>query len=121
MQAAGLVNTLSTESPFTVLAPTDNAFAAALEGLELSAYELLTDTELLTSVLTYHVIRAEVPSAQIVNLDGQAMTTVNGADVSVTVEGDTVIINEATVLVIDVAANNNDVIHVIGTVLLPPS
>ncbi|MDH3754256.1 MAG: fasciclin domain-containing protein [Acidimicrobiia bacterium] len=120
VQAAGLVDTLSGEGPFTVLAPTDDAFAAALDALGLTADELFADTELLTSVLTYHVIPGEVPSSQVVTLDGQAVTTVNGADVTITVDGDTVMVNDATVAAVDVAASNG-VIHVIDTVLLPPS
>jgi transforming growth factor-beta-induced protein len=120
VQAAGLVDTLSGPGPFTVLAPTDDAFTAALEALELTADELLADTDLLTAVLTYHVIPGEVPSSTVVTLDGQSVATVNGAEVTITVEGDTVMINDATVTAVDVAASNG-VIHVIDTVLLPPS
>jgi uncharacterized surface protein with fasciclin (FAS1) repeats len=120
VQAAGLVDTLSGEGPFTVLAPTDDAFATALDALGLSPDELLADTALLTSVLTYHVIPGEVPSSKVVTLDGQPVTTVNGADVAITVDGDTVMVNDATVTAVDIAASNG-VIHVIDTVLLPPS
>lgn len=120
VQAAGLVDTLNGDGPFTVLAPTDDAFAAALEALELTADELLADTDLLTSVLTYHVIAGEVPSSQVVTLDGQSVATVNGAEVAISVDGDTVMVNNATVIAVDVAASNG-VIHVIDTVLLPPS
>lgn len=120
VQAAGLVDTLSGEGPFTVLAPTDDAFAAALDALGLTAEELLVDTELLTAVLTYHVIPAEVPATEVVTLDGQSVATVNGADVTISVDGDAVMINDATVTVVDVAASNG-VIHVLDAVLLPPS
>jgi len=120
LQSADLVDTLSGEGPFTVLAPTDDAFAAALTALDLTADELLADAELLTAVLTYHVIPGEVPSSQVVTLDGQAVATVNGADVAITVDGDTVMVNDATVTAVDVAASNG-VIHVIDTVLLPPA
>ncbi len=118
VQAADLVETLSGDGPFTVLAPTDEAFAAALEALGLTAEELLADTDLLTSVLTYHVIPGEVPSTQVVTMDGQSVATVNGAEVTITVDGDTVMVNEATVTAVDVEASNG-VIHVIDTVLLP--
>ena len=117
---AGLVETLSGDGPFTVFAPTDDAFAAALDALGLTAEELLADTDLLTSVLTYHVIDGEVPSSQVVTLDGQSVATLNGAEVDISVDGDTVMINDATVIAADVAASNG-VIHVIDTVLLPPS
>ncbi len=120
VQAAGLVDTLNGDGPFTVLAPTDDAFAAALDALGLTAEELLADTDLLTSVLTYHVIAGEVPSSQVVTLDGESVTTLNGADIAITVDGDTVMINDATVTAVDVEASNG-VIHVIDSVLLPPS
>ena len=119
VQAAGLVDTLSGDGPFTVFAPTDDAFADLLEVLGVTADELLADTELLTSVLTYHVIAGEVPSTTVVTLDGQTAATVNGADVTISVEGDTVQVNEANVIAVDVAASNG-IIHVIDSVLLPP-
>ena len=119
VDAAGLVDTLSGEGPFTVFAPTDDAFVAALESLGLTAEELLADTELLTSVLTYHVVADAVPAADVVTLDGQSVATVNGAEVSITVDGDTVMVNDATVTAVDVEASNG-IIHVIDSVLLPP-
>jgi transforming growth factor-beta-induced protein len=119
VEAAGLTETLSGPGPFTVFAPTDDAFAAALQSLGMTAEELLADTETLTSILTYHVIADEVPSSVVVTLDGQAVTTVNGADVTITVDGDTVMVNDATVTAVDVPASNG-IIHVIDAVLLPP-
>jgi uncharacterized surface protein with fasciclin (FAS1) repeats len=119
VEAAGLVETLSGEGPFTVFAPTDDAFAAALEALGLTADELLADTETLTSILTYHVVAGEVPSSQVVTMDGQSVPTVNGAEVTITVDGETVMVNEATVTAVDIPASNG-VIHVIDSVLLPP-
>ena len=119
VQAADLVDTLSGDGPFTVFAPTDDAFADLLEALEITAEELLADTELLTAVLTYHVIAGEVPASTVVTLDGQTAATVNGADVTISVEGDAVQVNEANVIAVDVAASNG-LIHVIDSVLLPP-
>ncbi|MGA1556353.1 MAG: fasciclin domain-containing protein [Ilumatobacteraceae bacterium] len=116
--AAGLVDTLSSDGPFTVFAPTDDAFAAALEALGITADELLADTETLTSILTYHVVAGEVPSSDVVTLDGQSVATVNGAEVLVTVDGDMVMVDGATVTAVDVEASNG-VIHVIDAVLLP--
>jgi len=120
VEAAGLTETLSGPGPFTVFAPTDEAFAVALEALGLTADELLADTETLTSILTYHVIAGEVPSSDVVTMDGQSVPTVNGADVTITVDGDTVMVNDATVTAVDIAASNG-VIHVIDSVLLPPA
>jgi uncharacterized surface protein with fasciclin (FAS1) repeats len=120
VEAAGLAETLSGPGPFTVFAPTDEAFAAALESLGLTADELLADTETLTSILTYHVIPGEVPSSDVVTMDGQTAATVNGADVAITVDGTTVMVNDATVVATDVPASNG-VIHVIDGVLIPPA
>ena len=120
VQAAGLVETLSGDGPFTVFAPTDDAFADLLEVLGVTAEELLADTELLTAVLTYHVIAGEVPASTVVTLDGQTAATVNGAEVTISVDGDAVQVNDANVIAVDVAASNG-IIHVIDSVLLPPS
>jgi len=120
VQAAGLVETLSGEGPFTVFAPTDDAFAAALESLGITAEELLADTETLTSILTYHVIAGEVDAATAISLDGQTAETVNGAEISISVVDGNVMINDATVISPDVMASNG-LIHAIDTVLLPPA
>ena len=120
VQAAGLVDVLSGEGPFTVFAPTEEAFAAALGALGLPAEDLLGDTELLTAVLTYHVLPVAAPAEVVVTLDGQSIATVGGAEVDITVDGATVMVNDATVVTADIAASNG-VIHVIDTVLLPPA
>ena len=120
VQAAGLVDVLSGEGPFTVFAPTEEAFAAALDALGLSAEDLLADTELLTAVLTYHVLPVAAPAEVVVTLDGQNVATVGGAEVAITVDGATVMVNDATVVAADIEASNG-IIHVIDTVLLPPA
>jgi uncharacterized surface protein with fasciclin (FAS1) repeats len=120
IEAAGLAETLSGPGPFTVFAPTDEAFAAALDSLGLTAEELLADTETLTSILTYHVIAGEVPSTAVVTMDGQSVATVNGAEVTIGVDGDKVTVNDATVTAVDIPASNG-IIHVIDSVLLPPA
>ena len=120
VQAAGLVDVLNSDGPFTVFAPTEDAFAAALAALEMTAEDLLGNTELLTAVLTYHVLPLEAPAEVVLTLDGQNVATVNGADITVTINDDAVMVNDATVVAVDVAASNG-VIHVIDTVLLPPA
>ena len=120
VQAAGLVDVLSGEGPFTVFAPTEEAFAAALAALGMSAEDLLADTELLTAVLTYHVLPVAAPAEVVVTLDGQSVATVGGAEVVISVADGVVMVNDATVVTADIAASNG-VIHVIDTVLLPPS
>ena len=116
VQEADLVETLSGEGPFTVFAPTDEAFDALKDG-ELDA--LLADEAALTEVLTYHVVPGAVPSADV--LDLTSTDTVQGSPVQIAVEGETVILNGAvTVTQTDVEASNG-VIHVIDGVLTPPS
>ncbi len=112
---AGLVETLQGEGPFTVFAPTDEAFAALPEGT-LDA--LLADKEALTAVLLYHVVVGEVPAAEVVNLS--EAETAQGEPVSVRTDMGNVYLNEAQVILPDVMAANG-IIHVIDTVLLPPS
>lgn len=119
--AAGLVDELQSPGPLTVFAPTDDAFAAALETLGLTQEQLLADTETLQSILLYHVVDGEVPAADVVELDGQDVETLNGESVSVAVSGDSVTLNDnVNVVATDVQASNG-VIHVIDGVLLPPA
>jgi uncharacterized surface protein with fasciclin (FAS1) repeats len=118
---AGLVETLSGDGPFTVFAPTDDAFAAALETLGLTAEELLADTANVTSILTYHGLLGSVSAEQAIALDGQSVATINGAEIAISVVDGAVVINgSATVIQADVLASNG-VIHVIDAVLLPPA
>ncbi len=117
VQAAGLVDTLSGPGPFTVFAPTDDAFAAALEALGLTAEELLADTETLTTILTYHVVAGEIGSADLT--DGQMAATVQGEEITVDLS-DGVKINDVNVVIADVPASNG-VIHAVDGVLLPPT
>ena len=113
--AAGLVDALSAEGPFTVFAPTDDAFTALTEALDVTVDELLA-YPLLPAVLQYHVVGAEAYSADLT--DGQEIETLLGEDVTVSITADGVFINEAQVIVADIAADNG-VVHVIDAVLLP--
>ena len=117
-EAAGLVGPLTGEDELTVFAPTDAAFAAALDALGLTAEELLANPAL-GDILTYHIVAGEVKSDVVVTLDGQSVETLNGQSVDVAVDGGTVMVNGATVTAVDVDASNG-VIHVIDSVLLPP-
>lgn len=120
VQSAGLVDTLSGDDEFTVFAPTDEAFAAALDELGITADDLLADTDALTDILLYHVVEGEVLAETVVTLDGQEVETVNGAPVTISVEGEAVMVNDANVVAVDVQASNG-VIHIIDAVLLPPA
>jgi uncharacterized surface protein with fasciclin (FAS1) repeats len=110
---AGLVETLSGRGPFTVFAPTNEAFAKLPEG---TIESLLQDKEALTKVLTYHVVAGKVMSSDVVKL--QSATTVQGQEVAVNTTGGKVLINDSEVVQADIEASNG-VIHVIDTVLLP--
>lgn len=111
--AAGLVDVLSGEGPFTVFAPTDEAFGA-IPADQLSA--LLEDTETLTAILTYHVVSGKVMAADVVNLT--SATTVQGSDVTITVSDSGVQVDGANVIATDIQASNG-VIHVIDAVITP--
>jgi transforming growth factor-beta-induced protein len=111
-EAAGLVSTLAEGGPFTVFAPTDAAFAALPEG---ALEALLADTELLKSILLYHVVPGRILAADLV--DGQVVTTAEGRPVRVTLGGGARV-NGVNIVTTDVTASNG-VIHVIDAVLLP--
>jgi uncharacterized surface protein with fasciclin (FAS1) repeats len=113
--AADLVDTLKGEGPFTVFAPTDDAFAALPAG---TVEALLNDIPTLTDILLYHVVSGKVMAADVVNLT--SADTVLGKPISISLEGDSVKINDATVIITDIEASNG-VIHVIDAVLLPPA
>jgi transforming growth factor-beta-induced protein len=119
IEAAGLGETLEGEGPFTVLAPTDAAFAEAFEALGIDAETLLADTETLTAILTYHVIGQAADSKLVATLDGQSVDTLNGQALDVNVVDGQIMINEATVVSADLLADNG-IVHVINGVLLPP-
>jgi len=118
VEAAGLLDTLKSEGPFTVFAPTEEAFAAALEALGLTAGELLADVDTLTAVLTYHVVPGRVMAGDLVGAMAMPVATVNGADITITEDGGTVSVNGAHVVSADIEASNG-VIHAIDQVLLP--
>jgi len=112
VQEAGLVDILKSKGPFTVFAPTDEAFAKLPAGT-LDA--LLKDKQKLAAVLTYHVVPGRVMAAQV--KPGQ-VKTVEGQSLTVTTMNGAVMINNAKVLKTDIVASNG-VIHVIDTVVLP--
>lgn len=115
LQAADLVDTLKGEGPYTVFAPTDDAFDMLPEG---TVEALLNDIPALTEILLYHVVPGEVSSSQVVALN--SAETASGESVSISVDGESVMINEAQVVITDIEATNG-VIHVIDRVILPPS
>ena len=114
---ADLAGALSGEGPFTVFAPTDDAVTALITALEITAEDFLA-LEDLSDILLYHVVNATALSTDLA--DGQMVTTMLGADVTITIMDGSVMVNGATVTSADITADNG-VVHVIDAVLLPPA
>lgn len=110
---AGLVEALQAEGPYTVFAPTDEAFAKLPEG---TIESLLKDKEALKSILLYHVVSGKVTSKDVVKLN--KAETLSGKNVKISSSKDGVMINKSNVSTVDIMASNG-VIHVIDTVLIP--
>ena len=115
IEAAGLVETLQGDGPFTVFAPTDDAFAALPEGL-LEKLLLPENVAVLTSILTYHVVPGLVMSADVTAGD---VATVEGSTIAIATDAG-VTVNGANVTSVDITASNG-VIHVIDQVIVPPT
>jgi transforming growth factor-beta-induced protein len=125
VQAAdpAVLEMLSVNGPYTVFAPTDAAFTALLEAMETTPEDLLAQTDLLNTVLGYHVVPGVFTATDIVRLLSEAeegiwLATATGDYLEITLDGETVYVNDSAVIATDVAANNG-VVHVIDTVLLP--
>ena len=115
LTAAKLVDTLKGAGPFTVLAPTDEAFAKLPAG---TVDSLLKDIPKLSAILTYHVVAGKVMAADVMKMDGQSAKTVNGASVSISTKDGVKLNGTSTVVKTDIACTNG-IIHVIDSVLLP--
>jgi len=115
--AAGLVPTLKGDGPFTVFAPTDDAFAKLPAG---TVDALLNDIPKLTAILTYHVVAGKVMAADVLTLDGKSATTVNGATIAISTKDGVKLNGSANVVTTDIECTNG-VIHVIDSVILPPA
>jgi uncharacterized surface protein with fasciclin (FAS1) repeats len=115
LQAGDLVGTLKGDGPFTVFAPTDEAFAALPDGT-LESLLMPENKDQLVAILTYHVVPGKVMASEVVGLT--SADTVNGEMLSINVEDGTVYVNEARVIKTDVMASNG-VIHVVDSVIIP--
>lgn len=115
LEAGGLVGTLKADGPYTVFAPTDEAFAKLPDGT-VEMLLLPENKDKLVEILTYHVLAGKVTAAEVVTLE--AATTANGSDVAIRVVDETVFINDSRVVATDIGASNG-VIHVVDTVILP--
>lgn len=114
LTAADLVKVLKGEGPFTVFAPTDEAFAKLPKG---TVEALLKDKKKLSEILLYHVVPGKVPAEAVVKM--KSAKTVAGSDVKIEVKGGVVYLNNAKVIKTDIMTTNG-VIHVIDTVIMPP-
>ncbi len=114
VEAAGLVDTLNGEGPFTVFAPTDEAFDNLFASIEID----MNDTETLTEVLTYHVASGAIMAADVVNMT--SIPTLQGGNLTVEVTDEGVMVGGANVTARDIVCSNG-VIHVIDAVLMPPA
>ena len=112
---AELVDTLNSEGPFTIFAPTNDAFAAIPEA-DLNA--ILADQELLTSILTYHVVAGESLDAQGL-IDAGTVETVNGSELTIATAGDSLTINGVAMVVCGNVQTANATVHIIDAVLVP--
>jgi len=115
LQAAGLIETLKGPGPFTVFAPTDEAFSKLPAGTIDSLLEP-ANKEKLVSILTYHVVSGKVLAAQVVKMN--SAKTVNGQSISIIANNGTVMVDNAKVIKTDIICSNG-VIHVIDSVLMP--
>ena len=115
LKAAGLEKTLAGTGPFTVFAPNNAAFNK-IPKADLDA--LLANKAELTKVLTYHVVSGKVAAADVMKMDGKMAKSVEGSDLKVSIKGQNVEINNATVIKADIGASNG-VIHCVDTVLMP--
>lgn len=118
VKAADLVETLKSEGPFTVFAPTDEAFAKLPAGTVESLLKP-ENKDKLVAILTYHVVAGTVLAKDVVNLT--SATTVQGADIAIMVKDGAVMLNENSQVITTDIATSNGVIHVIDTVILPPN
>ena len=115
LTAANLVDTLKGAGPFTVFAPTDEAFAKLPAG---TVEGLLQDIPKLTAILTYHVVAGKVMAADVMTMDGQSAKTVNGATLAISTKDGVKLNGSTTVVTTDIACTNG-VIHVVDSVLIP--
>jgi uncharacterized surface protein with fasciclin (FAS1) repeats len=117
LTASNLIDTLKGAGPFTVFAPTDEAFAKLPAG---TVDALLKDIPKLSAILTYHVVSGKVMAADVLTMDGKAAKTVNGAEVKISTTGGVKLNGSVNVVTTDIVCTNG-VIHVVDAVVLPPA
>ncbi|MGH9197024.1 MAG: fasciclin domain-containing protein [Acidimicrobiia bacterium] len=118
LEAAGIMEDFHGDGPFTLFIPTDEAFSAYLAEAGMSQAEVFAGAEMLQAILNHHIVNMMEDAEMVMGMAGQSFTTAGGQALEVTVEGETVMVGEATVERYDIHASNG-VIHVIDTVLIP--
>ena len=116
-EAAGIMDGLHGTGPFTVFIPTDEAFSAYLDETGMSQADLFADPAALRDVVEQHILNVDDDADMVMAMDGEAFTTAAGTPLEVSVDGETVMVGEATVVRYDLQASNG-VIHVIDDVLV---
>ncbi len=120
LEAAGTMDDFHGAGPFTLFAPTDEAFADYLAASGMTQDQVLAEPDMLRPLLDYHVVNMAEDSEMVMGMSGQSFTTAGGQPLQVTVDGDTVMVGNATVERYDLQATNG-VVHVIDAVLMPPA
>jgi uncharacterized surface protein with fasciclin (FAS1) repeats len=120
LEAGGIMEDFHGEGPFTLFVPTDDAFAAYFADTGMTQEEAFAGGEMLTALLSYHFLNMEDDSAMVMEMAGDSLTTASGEALDVTIDGETVMVGNATVERYDLHASNG-VVHVIDAVLVPPS
>jgi uncharacterized surface protein with fasciclin (FAS1) repeats len=118
LEAAGIMENFHGDGPFTLFIPTDEAFTAYLSEAGMSQAEVFAGAEMLQAILNHHIVNMMEDAEMVMGMAGQSFTTAGGQALQVTVEGDTVMVGEATVERYDIHASNG-VIHVVDKVLIP--
>jgi transforming growth factor-beta-induced protein len=118
-EAAGIMDGLHGTGPFTVFIPTDDAFDAYLDDAGMTQTEVFGDAAALRRLVEHHIVNMAEDADMVMAMDGQSFTTAADTSLEVTVDGDTVMVGDATVERYDIQASNG-VIHVIDAVLIPP-
>lgn len=117
LTAANLIDTLKGSGPFTVFAPSDDAFAKLPSG---TVESLLNDVPTLTNILTYHVVPGKVLAADVMTMDGQIAKTVNGADLTISIKDGVHLNGSSKVVTTDIECTNG-VIHIVDSVIMLPA
>lgn len=118
LEAAGIMEDFHGEGPFTLFIPTDAAFTAYLDEAGMSQEEAFAGAEMLQAILGNHIVDMLEDSEMVMSMAGESFTTISGQPLEVTVEGETVMVGEATIERYDLHASNG-VVHVINSVLIP--